>query len=72
MRASPSVTLNTTTPVFYRINVGNATGSSSTITTSSRSTREAMVRIDGFSGLTANTNHYQLETLNMFSFDAEL
>jgi len=70
MRAAPSVTLDDNTPTFQKVNVANVTGSSSSITASSLNTTRGFVRIDGFSGLTSNSDYLLVST--PFYFDAEL
>ena len=53
MRAAPTATLLTTSPVFYNFATGaNTTGSGSTINDSSLGVAAAQVNLTGFSGLT--------------------
>ena len=54
MRAAPTATLLTTSPVFYNFaTAANTTGSGSTINDSSLGVAAAQVNLTGFSGLTA-------------------
>ena len=74
MRANPTAILLDTTPIFQQLNVANRTGSGSAITTSdNRVDGTALVRVDGFSGVNANTVHiaYNGGTM-MIGMDAEL
>lgn len=72
MRATPTISLNTTAPLVSEIGVANRTGSSSTISVvgASSPTGMASFTLDGFSGATAGKAAEVVN--NIFGFDARL
>jgi hypothetical protein len=72
MRAAPTATLLTTSPVFYNFaTAANTTGSGSTINDSSLGVAAAQVNLTGFSGLTAGQSMSGVTTA-ITSLSAEL
>ena len=70
MRKTPTITLNTTSPQFSEVGVGNKTGTNSTITGQSASETGYQVFVDGFTGATVGNMAAVLS--NPFNIDAEL
>jgi hypothetical protein len=70
MRKTPTITLNTTSPQFSEVGVGNKTGTNSTITGQSASETGYQVFVDGFTGATVGNMAAALS--NPFNIDAEL